>query len=231
VEAPISRGTVVDALVDRVRADVLTGRYPAGSLLPPERELASAYQVTRTTLKHALVRLVEVGLLETKHGVGTRVRDFERSASIDLLPILAALAGPDWLREIFEARREIGALIAERAAGHASAQDRSRLRELLAELGRASGVDAVQLAECEVHRVLAAASGNRVYGLVANALLNAYLEVRQLFTEPFVDAGAAADRLAPVVRAVCAGDATGARRAADAYLRETQLLMLGGGAP
>src|SRR5690606_40116090 len=75
---PIPRDTVVDSLVDRLRDDVLSGRYPPGSYLPPERELAAGYEVTRTSLKHAIVRLAQAGLLETRHGVGTRVRDYER---------------------------------------------------------------------------------------------------------------------------------------------------------
>jgi DNA-binding FadR family transcriptional regulator len=59
--------------------------------------LAAAYGVTRTSLKHALVRLVQAGLLETRHGVGTRARDYARHAGPDLLPMLVAHAGPDWL--------------------------------------------------------------------------------------------------------------------------------------
>ncbi len=223
----LPRDTLVDALVIRLRTDVLANRYPPGSYLPPERELAAGYGVTRTSLKHALVRLVEAGLLETRHGVGTRVRDYRRHAGPDLLPFLVESAGSDWLPEIFEARREMGALIAQRAAAHASAEQRAALRALRERVASAPDADAAQLAECEVHRTLAAACGNRVYELMVNSLLRAYEEVRQLFAAPFADPAAAADRLTALVEAVHAGDGATAQAAAEDYYARTEQLMLG----
>ncbi|WP_205863338.1 GntR family transcriptional regulator [Planosporangium thailandense] len=223
---PISRQGVVDALVARLRADVLAERYPPGAYLPPERDLAARYGVTRTSLKHALVRLVETGLLETRHGVGTRVRDYKRDAGADLLPFLVAEAGPDWLAEIFQARREIGALVAAAAAEHATAAQREHLRTLVDDVRAAPTTDVAQQAECAVHRTLAAACRNRVYALLVNSLLRAYDEVRHLFAAPFADPVAAAARLAGLVAAVAAGDRRAAHAAAEAYYVETERLML-----
>ncbi|MFD0687150.1 FadR/GntR family transcriptional regulator [Actinomadura fibrosa] len=226
--SPISRDTVVDSLVDRLRHDVLSGRYPPGSYLPPERQLAAAYEVTRTSLKHAIVRLAQAGLVETRHGVGTRVRDYERLGGPELLPMLASSVGAAWMAEIFQARREVGALVAAKAAANGTAEQRDRLRGLAAELRAADGADAAQLAECEMHRVIASATGNRVYGLLVNALLNAYLAVREGFRHAFADPEAAAARIAPLLDALCAGDAERARAAADAYYAETEAVMLAG---
>jgi DNA-binding FadR family transcriptional regulator len=223
---PIARDTIVDALVGRLREDVLGGRYRPGSYLPPERELAAAYGVTRTSLKHAIVRLAQAGLLETKHGVGTRVRDDERLGGPELLPMLAATVGPQWMEEIFDARRSVGALVTAEAAKNATEHHHERLRELLDELHSAPTPAAAQLAECEAHRLIAAATGNRVYGLLVNALLNAYLEVREVFRHAFADPPAIAALLAPVVTAVCAGDPEGARTTALQYFRATEELML-----
>ena len=89
---PISRESAVDQLERRLQEDILGGRYAVGTLLPPERELAARYGVNRNTLKHAFVRLVQVGLVETRHGVGTRVRDFHRLGSADLLPALGTVS-------------------------------------------------------------------------------------------------------------------------------------------
>ncbi len=223
---PIARTSVVDALAGRLRDDIFSGRYPPGSYLPPERELAGSYQVTRTSLKHAMVRLVQAGLLETRHGVGTRVRDYLHTGGPELLPMLAASLDPDLLAETFEVRRQVGALVAASAAATASAADQERLRRLLAELRSASGPDAAQLIECDIHRRIAGATGNRVYRFLVNALLSAYLEVRERFQGAFADPAAAADRIAPLINEICAGRPAGAHAAADRYLAQTEELMM-----
>ncbi|MGW3206055.1 FadR/GntR family transcriptional regulator [Streptomyces sp. NPDC001135] len=223
----LPRETIVDVLERKLREDILAGRHPAGSYLPPERELADGFGVTRTTLKHAFGRLAHAGLLETRHGVGTRVRDFLRLGGADLLPMLVRHS-PDWIGEIFEVRRSIGALIAERAAARATADQIVELRRLLAAVGEADGGDPAQLADAEVHRALARATGNRVYVLLTNTLFNAYMPVRAALAGPFEDARTAHDRLAPVVEAVAAGAPDTARTAAGDYLSATERIMLEG---
>ncbi|MFI6559680.1 FadR/GntR family transcriptional regulator [Streptomyces sp. NPDC050534] len=223
----LPRETIVDVLEARLRDDILDGRHPAGSYLPPERRLADGYGVTRTTLKHAFGRLVQAGLLETRHGVGTKVRDYARLGGADLLPMLVR-HDAKWVREIFEVRRSVGALIAERAAVRATRKQHAELGRLLDAVREADGADAVQLADVEVHRALARATGNRVYVLLTNTLFNAYLPVRAGLRGPFTDAEAARRRLAPVVEAVASGDGSRAHAAADAYLRDTEKIMLEG---
>ncbi|MFF4258386.1 FadR/GntR family transcriptional regulator [Streptomyces sp. NPDC001663] len=223
----LPRETIVDVLEARLREDILAGRHPAGSYLPPERSLADGYGVTRTTLKHAFGRLVQAGLLETRHGVGTKVRDFIRLGGADLLPMLVR-HDAKWIHEIFEVRRSVGALIAERAAARATRAQHAELRALLDAVREADGADAVQLADVEVHRALARATGNRVYVLLTNTLFNAYLPVRAALRGPFTDPEAAHRRLAPVVEAVTSADTGRAHAAADSYLRDTERIMLEG---
>ncbi|MFF8406766.1 FadR/GntR family transcriptional regulator [Streptomyces sp. NPDC015684] len=226
VEA-LPRETIVDVLEGRLREDILDGRHPAGSYLPPERTLADGYGVTRTTLKHAFGRLTQAGLLETRHGVGTRVRDYLRLGGADLLPMLVRHS-PDWIGEVFEVRRGVGALMSERAALRATDRQREELRARLAAVRGAPDADAVQLADIEVHRALARATGNRVYVLLTNTLFNAYLPVRAALRAPFTDPQVAHERLQPVVDAVTAGDTAAARRAAEHYLTVTERIMLEG---
>lgn len=219
--------SLIDAVVRRLQDDVLSGRYPPGSLLPPERELADELSVTRTSLTQAYARLRELGLIETKHGVGTRVRDYERLGGLDLLPALVTSNAPGWVHEVFEVRREIGAFVAARAARHRTAAQCEQLLRALDAVRAAPDADGAQLAECEVHRLLAAATGNRVYGLTVNAVLNAYLPVRRFMQEAFRDPAAAADRLVPLVTAVVDGDAEAAHAQALTYLAATERLMIG----
>jgi GntR family transcriptional regulator, transcriptional repressor for pyruvate dehydrogenase complex len=219
--------SLVDAVVQRLQTDILNGSYPPGSYLPPERELADELAVTRNSLSQAFARLRELGLLETKHGVGTRVRDYERFGGLELLPALITANASGWAKEIFEVRRELGAFVAARAARKGTAKQRKKIAAACEAVRAAQDADAAQLAECEVHRLIAAATGNRVYGLAVNAVLAGYLTVRHFLQEPFRDPAAAADRLKPMVDAVVSGDPDAAHAETLAYLAATKRLMIG----
>lgn len=53
-----------------VRVKIETGVYPAGELLPGERELSQIYGVQRGTMRSALQRLVDEGLVAVKSRCG-----------------------------------------------------------------------------------------------------------------------------------------------------------------
>lgn len=225
MEEPISRDSTVDALERRLREEIIAGKHPVGSLLPPERDLATVYGVTRTTLKHAFVRLVGAGLVETKHGVGTRVRDFWKLGSAELLPSLV-IRDRGWLTEVFEVRRQVSMLIGAQAARNAQPDDVELLRRQVEAVRAGRTPDEVQLADAEFHRLLAAATHNRVYLFMTNTLLNGYLPVRRSLAAPFAEPGPAADRLGAVAEAVASGDEAAGREAVEVYMTDTERIML-----
>jgi DNA-binding GntR family transcriptional regulator len=57
----------------RLRDEIAAGRYPVGSLLPTEAELCASLDVSRHTVREALRRLVEAGLVERRQGAGSVV--------------------------------------------------------------------------------------------------------------------------------------------------------------
>src|ERR1700754_2435751 len=61
-------------LADSLRLLILDGRLPLDVVLPGERELASALEVSRTTVTAALTRLRDDGFLERRQGAGARTR-------------------------------------------------------------------------------------------------------------------------------------------------------------
>lgn len=68
-----------------LRDGIAEGRHPVGGLLPTEAELCDQLRVSRHTVREALRRLVEAGLVERRQGAGTMVvarqppRDFVQS--------------------------------------------------------------------------------------------------------------------------------------------------------
>jgi GntR family transcriptional repressor for pyruvate dehydrogenase complex len=122
--APVARQSVVDAVADRLRGDILAGRLRPGTRLPSERELSLALGVNRLTLRASLARLEALGLISTRHGAGTVVASWRERAGLETLGTLVRglkVADPAWhdlVRSTLEIRRilaaEAVALAAER---------------------------------------------------------------------------------------------------------------------
>jgi GntR family transcriptional repressor for pyruvate dehydrogenase complex len=122
--APVARQSVVDAVADRLRGEILAGRLRPGTRLPSERELSLALGVNRLTLRASLARLEALGLITTRHGAGTIIASWRERAGLEMLGTLVKglkLADPAWhelVRSALELRRilasEAVALAAER---------------------------------------------------------------------------------------------------------------------
>jgi DNA-binding GntR family transcriptional regulator len=60
-------------LAEALIGDIERGRYKPGDLLPPEEQIARAYGVSRHTAREGMRRLVDMGLISRRRGVGTCV--------------------------------------------------------------------------------------------------------------------------------------------------------------
>jgi len=61
-------------LAQTLMDDISSGRYQVGNLLPTEMKLCEQFNVSRYTVREAIRRLTELGLVTRQPGVGTRVR-------------------------------------------------------------------------------------------------------------------------------------------------------------
>lgn len=61
-----------------LEADILNQRYKPGELLPSENKLAVNYNVSRETIRKALVLLLESGYIQKQQGKGSIVLDVKR---------------------------------------------------------------------------------------------------------------------------------------------------------
>lgn len=69
----MTREPLYSLLANRVEALILQGEWPQGSRLPPERELARRFNVSRETFRQALGELEQRGLITRHQGRGTFV--------------------------------------------------------------------------------------------------------------------------------------------------------------
>lgn len=187
----------------------------AGDRLPPERALAAELGLSRAALREAVKALAAIGLLQTRHGSGTRVVNSSGMLSAPI-ELLIRLDRPP-LPELYAVRSRLEAMAAELAAERQlSLGDLRAATESLE-----SACDEVGLTEANVafHEALAAASGNPVLARLLNALNEAIrgaIYAAWPLTED-VRASVAVHRA--IYEAVAAGDRSAAREAMEEHMR------------
>src|SRR4051812_43823907 len=86
--------TAIDAVFEKLLADIVRGVHPAGTRLPAERELSRQLGASRPTLREALRRLGEWSLVEPRRGSGVVVRPY-RDWSIEVIGGYLRYGKPD----------------------------------------------------------------------------------------------------------------------------------------
>lgn len=86
--------TAIDAVFEKLLADIVSGVHVAGSRLPAERELSRQLGASRPTLREALRRLGEWNLVEPRRGSGIVVRPY-RDWSIEVLAAYLRYGKPE----------------------------------------------------------------------------------------------------------------------------------------
>src|SRR5919107_425514 len=104
----MANATVASQTFSRLVEDVLSGRYEPGEKLPTQRALASELGVNMASVREALKRLEQLGLIEVRHGDAMRVTDWRASGGLDVIAHVLFAAGGldrDTLAHLMEARR------------------------------------------------------------------------------------------------------------------------------
>ncbi len=171
-----------DNLVDRVVATIqnliLDGQLQPGMRLPPERDFADRLGVSRTVLREAVRILVTKGLLETRHGVGTVVRQVSSDQFLEPLSLL--LRSYDLsIDQLYEVRSILEVGIVRMAAANATADDMADLRRIVDGMENAVNEVARFIAlDDEFHLRLAVAAHNPLLELLAQTIGAIMHEVR-----------------------------------------------------
>jgi GntR family transcriptional repressor for pyruvate dehydrogenase complex len=175
VLGPVARSSVVDAVADRLRGEILAGRLPAGSRLPSERELSLALGVNRLTLRAALARLEALGLVATRHGASTLVTSWRERAGLDSLAALIGTLQPsdpawfDMAVSLLELRRILATeAVALAAIRHTPEQLEVIERFAAEQTWRVDDAIAHARGEFALERLIIRATGNIALELVLN---------------------------------------------------------------
>ncbi|MEW5814878.1 MAG: FadR/GntR family transcriptional regulator [Spirochaetota bacterium] len=159
---PIDRKKVYKAAVEQIKDQIESGKWPMGTKLPSERELAEQLGIGRPSIREALRVLEVMGLIKIVIGQGTFVKEIStREKHIQVLQSM--LREDEYVVELLELREMLEPQIALMAAQSVTEEDIKRLEDILDRMENDlnegnTGVDE----NIEFHLTLTRAVGNRV---------------------------------------------------------------------
>jgi GntR family transcriptional repressor for pyruvate dehydrogenase complex len=222
----VRRTRVYEGVARQLQALIAEGALKPGDMLPPERELAERFGVSRSSLRDAIRSLELAGLLVPKHGEGTMVAD----VSVDTLvaPIASVLVRKrELIAELLEVRKMLEPGLAARAALNATDEDIARLEDILRrQREKALRGETWTDEDSEFHDAIARASRNSVVLKVLDVLMDLLRETRAraLQVEGRAQRSLAGHRR--VLEAIRRHDPEAAERAVKQHIQEIENVVL-----
>jgi GntR family transcriptional repressor for pyruvate dehydrogenase complex len=213
-------------VAEQIQREIASGALHPGDTLPPERELAAKFGVGRSSLRDAIRTLETMGIVESRHGAGTVVRELSTDALV--LPLSSLLVRKrEMVAELLEVRRMIEPALAGRAAKNATRAEIARLEEILHRQGEKirRGEDTME-EDSAFHYTLALAARNSVVIKIIDVLMDLLREsrARSLQVPGRVERSYAGHQR--ILKAVKRRDSAGAEVAVKKHLREIQEVLM-----
>ena len=163
LEREIEFSSRVDEITDRLVTAIAIGEYLPGARLPAERDLATSLHVGRMTVRAALARLVDQGLVKTRRGRGGGtfvLQQWPESSTAAVGRTLTLRVGE--LRDRCDAICRIHGAVCRAAADHRSDGDTVVLHARLEGYRTAESGLAAQQADSALHLAIMDAAHNAV---------------------------------------------------------------------
>jgi len=225
--APIKSTRIYQEIVRQVKAMIAEGRLKSGDRLPPERDLAEKFVVSRTSVREALRALESLGLLEIRPGEGTFVREVSVDALIEPLALIMA-SQREAIGELFEARRLLEPAIAALAARRATPDEIHEMERILEEQGKEVTAGKTGFAQdAQFHAAMGAAAHNRAIMRVQHGLMDLLTQSREESLNTPGRPTRSHEDHRRILAAIAARDADGARQATLDHLEAVELLVVG----
>ncbi len=185
-----------DAVYTRLVEEILSGRWPADRSAPSERDLALALQVNRHSVREALKRLQQAGLVQIGQGGNSRVLDWHTNAGLDMLAALTAAGVVPLITAVLDTavmRRTVGTHAARLCALRADEQQLAAVSAAAADYPESGDINTFRDADLVLWTAIIIGSGNITYRLALNTLVRSIDEIgREFYVN--LDADAFMDR-------------------------------------
>lgn len=177
-----------DQIADQLEGMIADGTLQPGERLPAERQLAERLQISRPSLREAIHKLVNKGLVTTRQGGGTYVNKTLSSSFSD--PLLALLKNqPNAEFDTLEVRKELEAIAAYNAATRATESDRQRIWasfRQMAEVQRSTVPSAEKLkVDAHFHQTIVESAHNLVLVHFTRAVHDVLENTVQIYLDQF----------------------------------------------
>lgn len=209
-----------------LEALIVQQRFQEGERLPPERELAERFGVSRTVVREAVRGVVAKGLLEVRAGSGTIVRVPSSKTVADSMSLYLSMSGKPTPQKVVEVRRVLEVEIAGLAAQRRTDDDLRRIETILATAEqRLDDPETYVETDVAFHAALAQATQNELFVILLDSIATVMVHVRVLGLKVSGTPRRALDYHLDIFRSVQQGDAEGARRAMDRHMDEAAATM------
>ena len=98
----VTKNSLADQVCISLRESITSGEFKSGTKLPSENDLAEEFGTSRLTVRLAIQKLNAMGLLETKVGEGSFVKDFNYEYYID--NVSEIIFKPEMMKDIKDFR-------------------------------------------------------------------------------------------------------------------------------
>ncbi|MEH6664538.1 MAG: FadR/GntR family transcriptional regulator [Brevundimonas sp.] len=171
---PRRRPRLAEAVVADLVNAIVTEIHPVGSALPPENVLCDIYGVSRTVVREATTALAEKGLVVSRQGRGTIIRDQARWNMLDPMVLGALFQREDglaYLDNLSEIRAALEASMAARAARKLTPEHAEALTLQMDKLAGLIGTPADYAHEEEnFHDIIMSMSGDRLSKAIIDSI-------------------------------------------------------------
>jgi GntR family transcriptional repressor for pyruvate dehydrogenase complex len=212
-----------EQIVQQVEESIHKGAMKPGDQLPPERELAQQFGVSRTAVREAVKALREKGLVEAYPGRGTFITEespYSMKQSLDRMLKVGQAEGSGFLAEV---REILEPEIAAMAATRADAEDLACMREQVVLMDQArKDPEAFIEGDLDFHLALAEAAANPLILSLIDSIVGLLREQRMGIFQ--VEGGPERGQYhhKKILEAIEHRDSAGAREAMKAHLRQVR---------
>lgn len=176
---PISPKKISSQIAEQIRSSILAGEFSPGDKLPPERELAEMFGVSRPSVREALNILASSGLVMSYQGGGTVVMSLMENPAGNALSDLIK-GEQERALDVIEVRKCMEAWTSYYAAKRALPEDLRRLEMIVTEMEQnLEGMKPSQDLDANFHIIIAQATHNIVWLHLMQSIFDAMKEFQR----------------------------------------------------